>query len=682
MIEETGMKTIVVRHPDGRAVRLRVLKASGFAVLVGILVLMLDDLGVLRGPLGIVLLTIVWVALPSAKTLSRRLALNGAIGLGVIPVLWWVKWPVFGLIGHVGVVLALLFGIVAYRLVASAESRRALFPRLSIVDWIPLAAAVFAFWFFWPFLKFRSGVSSIALLMNGFGNDNVGHFDMFSMIRRTFVTGPGWGAAPGGSAFAYVPYPQHFHVLVAFAAELWQGTPIGSVDAETGLFGLGTAVVLSVAFITLVAAIVSLKVLKRSFGISLVAAAGALSVLLLGLGSTALISGFPGFLLAVFGTLIACIIGLDRGPTTVPRLLAVSSAVVLTAHSWSLLTPIAAVALGFVVHRLPRPRYASYRRSALGPGFILLFAAAGVTYAAVLVYLATKGSGSPESALAAGTPFAPVSLTFPLALALSIVAVSLGWLTQGMTGRIPEQRGRVPRRPWNSAGLIGLVVVVGMFEAAALVIIQLRAAPTLSYFQFKFIYAMTMVFAVLLIVLVGARMAAIGRAGRPEQRNSVLSVVAAVLLACGLISYSGLTSVPTTALVGLKASGLMFRDGLVAAALSADSTTARLVQASTLMKGWPCDRPVYLALVTGDLAAEQANQWAMSFSATWTERAAPINSYLFEFHSKTPEVSASAVVTHILNSDNQSCIIVAPEAMHKISATVTGKFVGRILTWS
>ncbi len=652
------------------------------ALSAGVVVIGLSAAGLVRGPAAVVVIVLLWVLLPSARTLSRRLAINGAIGLGVWPVLWWFKWPQFGQVGHVAVVIAVLISVVVYRLVRTPRNRRQVLPRVSRSDLIPLGAALFSTWFFLPFYEARSGVTSIAQLMNGFGNDNVGHFDMYSLIRRYGVTGPGWPGAAGGSDFVYAPYPQHFHTLVAMAAELWHGPLLGSVGVETHLFEMGTGLVLSAAIVTLCATIVSAKPLRKRPGLAVIVSAGSVSVLLLGLGADSLRLGFPGFLLAVIGTVIACVLGLGRRRTNTVSLLAIAGMLVLVAHSWSLLTPLAAVPFVAAGLRLPWRSYVHRMRSAIPALVVVLFAISGAAYALVLVYWATSSVGSPESVLGVGVPFATVSLTLPLSIALTIVGIGGAWLAQfplrSPVGKAPD--GERTNRT-NSALVSIAIALVAIVEAAGLVVLQLRHSAALNYYQYKFIYGATMILAIMLMVLVAAWMGS-GTRSRPTQRiSTVLSGIAIAVVAIGIGTYSGVVKVPSPALAALKAPGALFRTNLSAAAASADDSTARLMNAAELMQSWPCPRPIYLAAANGDLPDEQANQWAMAFSGTWTEDAAPINTYMFELHAYPENDVSSVIITKLLTGVSGRCVVVAPDVMAKIDAGVLAQFGHRIKTW-
>ncbi len=649
-------------------------------VLVAVLVAVASGVGLIRGPIGLVLLVGAWVFVPSAATLSRRLALNGTVALGVVPVLWWVKWPlVFG-VGHSGLILAALLGFIAFLLVSSRRRRRGLLPTVSWADLIPFGGAIFSIWYFLPFVRVHSGIGSVAMLINGWGNDNVGHFEMFAMIRRTLVTGLGWGDPIPGSSYAYANYPQHFHVLAAFAAELLHGPSLGSVDTEIGLYGLGTGVVLSVSIVTLLAAIASSRPLHRHPGIAMIAGAGVVSFALLGMGSNAISYGFPGFLLAILGTLIACVIGLGEVRTGRSTLLALAAALVLVAHTWSLLAPLAFVPFVFGLLRYPWLENRRNPRSLVVPVIIVAFALIGVGYAGLLVYLATYTVGSMASVLTIGGGFPPVSVVLAAVIAFAAIGIAAGWAS-----RLPFSRlrgaSRAPdsRMDMHVVALIAAVILVGSFEAIGLVVIQLRQSPSLSYYQLKFIYGLTIVFGVLLLVLVGSWVGRVrqSRNGASTRWLEGLSVGVLVVAVLGSSSY---VAAPPGGPLAFTPPGVLLRTALQVSVTSSPAMTSRILHAATIMQSRPCPRPVYVALLPDDLLSDQANQWAMSFSGNWTQSAAPINTLLFETQSATPKVDVTRLVDKLLSADDTRCVIVAPQVKKRIDTSAIERFGSRIIT--
>jgi len=657
-----------IRSPRSASVVAIVGGAVGFALVLGA-----DAVGILAGPLALVLAAVLWVAIPSAKRMSRRLALNGAVALGVIPMLWWFPWPAALPVSHSALVLGAGVGFVAFRAALGSVSRRSLLPTVAVADLLPLGAAVVTAWYFRPFFKHDSGAASIALLRRAFGNDNVAHFDMFEMIRRNLVSGLWWPAPDDGSLFAYVPYPQHFHSFAVFASELWSGAPIGSVDLETGLFGIASSLTIAFAFVTLMAAIVSLRSLRGRWVLSAIAVAAAFSFLLLGFGSTALSFGFPPYLFAILTTLIGVVIAMDSGVARNTDLAAVGASVVAVSHSWSLLTPIVGVAALLVAARLPWGLYRARARTAIPAALIVLGSAAGTVFALYLVFAATSTVGSPDAVLATGGAIPTTSIPVAFGLAVALLGVTLLMLARTRTRR--PLRGR--------SGAFVVLAVVGLVaaaEAGALIAVQLLRSDELSYFQYKFVNAIFLVLLVLLVLAVVLAVAIETRGARWNGRPLLL-VVGGAAVAVALLLASGVPVSATPELDRYKFPGLQFRFDLENEAQHPTDADARLVEAASVMATWPCDRPIYIGGYVDDQRLEESNQWAMSLSSTWTEESADINRYLYSRFDNDPFDELDAIITTLLDESDGRCVVVAPAIKAGLDDDTLDAFDARIVSW-
>jgi hypothetical protein len=615
----------------------------------------------------VAVIALAWVLIPSASTLSRRLALNGAIGLGAIPLLWWLPFSSTSPIGRVGVLLGITVAVVVFLALFSHLTRSSLRPTTSRVDLVPAAAAGLSLWFFWPFLVERTPTSALAMLIQGFGGDNVAHFTMFSMVRRLSAAGPLWPTAPDGTVFAYTVYPQHFHVLAAGVGEALAGTALGSPAAEAALFSLSTSVVLGVAFITLASAISSLTALRARPALSAVATAAAAVFLFLGVGGSHLIYGFPPFVLAIIATLIASVIAAENKPPSLVTLGAVAAAVVLTAHSWMLLAPVALAAMLVVFLRIPWLRRGYSVRGRVTGAIIIVASASAVCFGGWLVFEATRAAGGPVEALSTFGGVTPPPLRFTLALTAAVLAFAGFILLQFL-----RSRGSGRHRQWTFAAATGATVGVAFLLAIVLVAVQLAQADGLSYFQYKFISSLLLVVLVLGVVLLCCVLA---DRPAPSAGRAVLEVGLAALVAVGLAAGSGVNpnhgSFP----------GLAFRSGITASANNPSEGIERLVTAAEVMAVRPCVRPFYLAVLPGDQSPGVANQWAMALSGTWTERASELMTLLFSLPSDTNSTVTELTVSQIMSNDPESCVVVAPEVFEALSPDFRAELGSRIFSW-
>lgn len=662
----TDTLTADFRTPRFRTSRARVVLPWLAAVLVVAALLVVDAFGLLAGIPAVALAVGLWIAIPSSNRLSRRLAINGAVALGVVPVLWWLPWPATIAVSHSAILLGLGAGAVVYLAFASARSRRSLIPSFTVADLLPLGAALVTAWFFRPFFALGSGPNAFTMLRGAFGNDNVAHFDMFDMIRRNLVSGMGWPKPDDGSLFAYVPYPQHFHSFAVFAAELWAGAGIDSVDGEIRLYGIGTSLTIAFCFVTLIAAVVGLRALRSRWVISGVVAAAAFSFVLLGFGSTALSYGFPPYLFAILATLVGVVIAMDSGVAKNAEVFALGASAIAVAHSWSLLTPVVGTAVVLMATRLPWSAYRARWRTAIPTFLIALFTATGVGFALYLVVAATSPVGAPDEVLSTGGAIPTTSVSVTLALGAGVFALAL--LALSRIGAV---------RPWtggsNAFVVLGGVAAVATAEALALILVQLGRTGALEYFQYKFLNAIYLILAVLLVLGVAL---AIAREPSPTTRFSRVGAVAGgASLAFALVITSGLP-------VAIQPfPGLQFRDNVYAHSLDATESDQRVIAAATVMATWPCERPIYLAPQADDPRMEESNQWAMSLSATWTENAAPINTYLVSRFSESPIDDIDSTVSSLLDGDDGRCVIVEPKAMDAIGAEVRSGYGSRIISW-
>lgn len=658
--------TTVVTSADSRATTNR--RVLAVAVAVGILVvgLVMDSLGIVNGPFAIVLGLALLAAFPSARQLSRRLAINGSVYLGLTPILWWAPWPEEDAPTRTGLILSLASAILVAVLVNDARRVRSVVPRVSTNDISLVGAVAVLAWLFRPFYLNPFGIEAVSLLRQAFGGDNVAHFNMFRMIRSTGATGPQWPLPEDGTLFAYVFYPQHFHTLVAQTAELWAGPGLLTVDGEVGLFLVGSAGVVSLSVVVLVAALCSLEPLQNRPWLALVVTSAVLSFVVFGFGAYALSFGFPPYLLAIAMTLVTATFALRPGRPTANQIVAMVAATIVVAHSWSLLAPLAGFAVMWSLVRLPWANQRIRRHLiALSATAIILVAAAG-GWALYLVANATSTAGGFVEALATpgGTP--QVSLSLTVALGMSLVGIGLLSRREGANTRSIRFAGAL-------AGLAGL-------QAFVLLFIQLSRSGALSYFQIKFINALFIVFAVLLVVVVVLLIAT--RASRPRgPRSQAIAGVRASVAALVIIVLSGLPIPVTDSLASSTLPGILFRSNAQTQAQTPLELTERLIAAAGVMAGQPCGRPIYLAVSKGDDRFEEMNQWAMSLSSTWTEAAGPINTYLLAQNEEDNTRAPATVIARVLAEFPETCIIVAPGVLESVENSFDPVERDRLFAW-
>ena len=296
------MSPATVRHlnsgpsvrKQGRNAGLAGLAAAGGAAAV----ILLRAAGLLDGFWIIPLFLVLLLAIPVAKTLSRRILLIFPVLLGAVPLLWWVPWPEW-FMDRGTLILALAAGALAGTASFYAASGRritALVPQIRLIDVIPLAAGAAAAVVQWNLLNVRRAEDALLLLVQRW--DNASHFDMFHMIRTEGQVIPLLPAGPDGSTWSFADYPQGFHSLLATLAELVHGTGSRPVGDELVSFAILTPVVIILSAVLVAAGLCALPVIRRHTvaGIAIVALVSAGWTL--GPGSASYMNAFPNFYLA------------------------------------------------------------------------------------------------------------------------------------------------------------------------------------------------------------------------------------------------------------------------------------------------------------------------------------------------------------------------------------------------
>ena len=649
----------------------RILAAAAGAG-AAVIVTVASAAGILRGPGAWILLLLAVLAVPTSSSLSRRIAVNFLILIGIVPILWWLPWQIDGS-GRAGAICGVVVGAVLCLLLWSPVSRAAVIPRWCLTDLIvaalaPVSAAIYA-----PFFITQQGAGAVAMLTRGTGGDNLSHFDIFEMIRRTGLA-LSWSAPAGvDSNYALASYPQHFHTLAVFGAELWGGSGVGTVDREAGLYGVGLVFALSMGMVAVVAGLVSLPSLRRRPILAMIAATVIVSSIMLGLGATLLSYGFPNFLLGVCVTAtVLLLIGSPR-PMNVTVLVAVSAAVITVAHTWSLLAPLVGLGLLIAMARLPWRSYRGRWSWAIVPTVVAAATAASCLYAVVLVFRATGGVAASSGALEVPGDIPPNPLLLTLACVLAVAATGT-WLLRRSRGR--GFRGVA----WTLGLAASLFAVAGLVMSVALIDLQLQHRPQLGYYQYKFLDAVLLVSVVLGVAVVTflvPRTTRLTDRIRPAFRvvlGGGISLIV-ILLAGVPVATSGPTS-------GFAIPAALYRDGLNTSRQTYVLPAEDLTAAATVMATHPCFRPIFIADFRPDLPLDLENTRAMALSGTWTQDTQEIDLVLRAARTTTTQQPRLGhLVESLLDDHPERCVVISPTARGTLSADARQRFEGRLLSW-
>lgn len=628
-------------------------------MVVGSAVLLARSNGLLEGWAAVVLLVLLAVALPTSRELSRRVVLVGTIGLGWVPVLWWLPAGP----GRATLLLAgLAGGVAGYVLHGPGRALRArtLVPRVRAVDALPVLAAGAAAVVVLPWLTVASPDSALSLLMSGW--DHSAHYDIVRMQRLHGGTLGQLGAAPLGDTWSYGSYPQGFHSLAATVMELVAGTGSLSAAAEVRLYAVTLGALAVSLVVVLAAGLVALPRLRRRPHLAAPAVVLVVAAVLLGPGGRVLGDGFPNFLLA--SVLLACLPLLVVPAHVLPdplRLAAVGGALVGIAHGWLLLLVMALPAALVMLVPLRRRRLLTGRGRMAVSGAIVAGTGAAVAVAVLMV------ASQPVSAVLVipGAISEPRlrAVAGPVLLAIATSA-ALAWRARAARPRRPEVLRLVA---------LGAVPSVGLAAAVGIAVLQLRAGAGLGYYFWKFALALAVVAVVVAVVggawLVPDRRARSGHRGRS---------LAGSVLACVLASQAFGLAVP----VGPPARwapGLVGRGELVGAAGSPSPVAPVLWSAAG--SGLAPDQRHVLLTVPADVATHPvvAGQWYNAVTGRWTNEANEALKALL-VPLETPQDVAS-VATAVLEADVDTVVILDPARLEVTRSLVGPGLADRVLPW-
>lgn len=473
--------------------------------------------GLLPGMLALVLLLALLVVVPTAPDLSRRLALNGSVLLGWVPVLWWVSWPVP--VDHAALAMAAVISALVWRVAGAAApgaALRGLIPTVRRTDLLLPVSAMLALAAMWRWAFAGSPRQALETMLPGV--DNAAHFAMYASILRHGVPSSSLGRAPDGSQSAFTEYPQGFHSLVATLTEVGHARlPTGTSMLTSYTHGVALVVVLGLTVLT--AAVVSLPAVRDRFWVALPVVVLALAAFLWRPGQDLLADGFANFWLASLAVSVALLLCLPAQPrVSVAATVAVAGLLVAVVYGWALLAVLAGPAvLALAVPVKETLRDPARRRAAWLSVFVL--ALAGLLALRALAALMRDVSVSSVVAAVGGIHSPSPLPTFALLLVgVFLLPASPAMLRSRQAGAdavVAARRARV----------LVLTLVVGAAVSTAMLVAQLSSLGGSSYYFLKFF----MGFGLVLAAVVPAVAAMVFAAGVPTGGRRGLRIGAAVV---------------------------------------------------------------------------------------------------------------------------------------------------------
>ncbi|MEE2521394.1 hypothetical protein V1639_06225 [Pseudarthrobacter sp. J75] len=612
-------------------------------------------MGMAEGPWVPPLLFLLLFALPTARTLSGRIAISLAAFFGLTPLLWWIPSG-FGPIGRGTVILAALAAAVAWFLFRERTlmaGLKSLVPRAGLLDILPVGAAAVSCWVHFNLLTVRTFEQAMSLLTMNW--DNASHFTIFHMLRIHGRVIALMGPAPDGSSWSFQDYPQGFHGVVATLTELSSSKRAGDASTEIVNYANGSALV-SVLVVAMVAAsLAALPALRRHPTFAAPAIALMAAGWVFGPGASASLNGFPNFFLAAGLASVAMVmaVSMDRF-FRIPVLLATLGCVVGVAHNWVLLEVLVLGAV--VVVLLPwrkglwRASTGEYRSAAA----LVALAVAGLVLALVQL------SGVSTDAVLYGIGGVPIPDIGQLLAVLLVggAVFTLAFLNRGRNTLSVDVKLR-----WSFLG-VALALLVAISMAAA----QLAKGGTVTYYTHKLGIA---IFLAGLVVLCLALAALLGHAGKHQVADRRRGLIAgAVLASLAATQVFGFTfplkneGLPPTAPAAVAMSKEL-------QALEKTPKAVHALMAAVNNNGG--QQAVYVTTEPAEIDAILAKQWYDGLTATYTEAGWRLSLNMFELSAGVD--SLRAVVTKIMKEDPSARIIVDPEnqaTLDYILATLDG----------
>ena len=498
-------------------------RAAAAGVGAGGVCLAILETGALPEAATALLILVLVCLVPVCHGLSGRIAVNAALLVGWMPVLWWVRWPVP--VNHGGVVVAAVVGGLSAYVAAGEPRRRAatLLPTVRGSDALLPGALLAALAATAPLTFAATPLRALNVLVPG--ADNYAHFAMFTSLRAYGATPDVIGAGPDGSGWAFADYPKAFHALVASISEVTvPRMPTGPDSLVVYAHTVGLVVALGLLMVT--AAILSLPHIGGRPAIAVPVVVMTWTALLWEPGQKVLANGFASFWLGAVAAGCALLVGVGaaRVPAVV-RVAAVGGLLVCVSHTWTPLVVVAAPAALAVLVRDDMTANPDTRRRRRALCLAVLALSAVAALKSVVTLLGSVSVGDVVSEVSGFDGTSPIP-TFVLFLALLYVLVSYRTWVRQRTG------SPLDRRTARELMCLTLAPTVGFVFLAVLLVIQVQTLGTTSYYFLKLLLGFELVLACVTPAVCGMLLAAVTR---PSHRRGVAGLsLAATLLATQL----------------------------------------------------------------------------------------------------------------------------------------------------
>lgn len=630
-------------------------RAIAFSLGVCALVLFSSHIEYLRIIYGFLILGGFILLFPSGINLYKQVLNNVLLVFGI----GYAFIAIPGHLKNISTVLAFLSLILVFSLCQRRKRTGSIFPidtNKFTVSWLAASLGVASVVEFPLFTGLFDSGKAFNQLVNIIGADVVGHFNMFGMIDKYQTLGPMWPKSPDGSLFVYVHYPQALPAIQNFFGRVLFPNSFHSVTNLPGLYLTTLGIVLIFTILLIVLSFVSRdKDEKVKFIKSTISSLPAVIILFIGFGSSSLDFGFPNYLFAI--ALSVTILAIMNNSEQVDSFTFISIAigVGLIAQSWLLFFPITGIP--FIAFTLKFFRRRGFRKSLFTAFTGLLTLLLMVVSAVSLTITATTKAGGMLGALAipGATPTIQLSLTVIVTI-FAISTVSFSYLQRRMSF--------VESRKDNIFMLIG--IITGLTILFALLAYQFWLGKPIIYYLFKFSNGLLLITVSLLPLIYNN----VSIQNKSSSNNKVIKSAMQIFIIISIICISFVLTFinpisPKLALIQ-KPAGINFWKEMLKASSEGTASTADLIFASGEMAKYPCNRPVFLNSIVGEMSTNESNQWASSLSLTWSEASAPVNNLLYQEAPFLDAENVSKISTRIAENFEDACVVIIPKNFNLI----------------
>lgn len=646
---------------------LRIAVAAVIGLAVAGMILLARGADLLNGTRGILTLACLVVLVPLSQSLSRRLAIGGALLIGWLPLLWW--FDLFDMTDRATWFLASAWGVFAFWIAVAArpvDRVKRLVPRFRWTDVLPLAAGASALWLYNPFFVSANDTTTLNLFMKS-GWDHVAHFFMVSHLAASGSIQAADLQAPDGSPFMGSAYPRHFHVLT-YAANEFTGRSAEYANGGINAYGEGTALVLISMTVVLTAALAQLPGLVVRPLLAWPLSALVIAAFLFGPGSASVAAGFPNFVLSCALVVVSACVAVSTPRVLVPlQVGAIGGLLVAIAHTWLLLVPLGVAAAFIAVIPFQRSRWCVGRVWTIASAAILAASAAAAFEAVVISASSLNG----ETLTVGGVEAFPTGL---------VALVSLGVL--GLVAITFQRDARPGATSSRRASSSWLVIATALVILAGIAVQQLLATGSLTYYFSKFATSIALIgFGILCIVVAGLSSRTV--ASPAPRATRAVRVLGSALLVTAVMQLFGYVGPTLGGQISEQAAGLRYRSDSFILTSGESGEARRLTAAAGVRAERDWTPTVYFAPLPGDQQLRLANQWHLSMSGNWSLQSDTYGTVLDDMAIAdwSDPVELARDVRTILSSDPEVVVLVDPDLRADIMDHVDDDDVDRVVSW-